>query len=82
MKEMKEIIQARLNKEEQDLLKELQAATGESVSAIIKKGLQLLYQEAGEAPSALELAHGSVGKFRAPVDDLSLHKKHLQGYGA
>lgn len=78
---MREIIQARLNKKEQDLLKELQAATGESISTIIKKGLQILYQEVEAAPNALELAQGSIGRFRASVDDLSLHKKHLQGYG-
>lgn len=78
---MKEIIQARLNKEEQDLLQELQATTGESVSDLIKKGLQLLYQEVGAGPNALELAQGSIGRFTASVADFSLHKKHLRGYG-
>lgn len=80
---MKEMIQARLNKEDQELLKELQAATGETVSAIIKKGLQMVYQREVEATqNALDIAQTSVGRFSSPLSDLSLHKKHLKGYGA
>lgn len=79
---MKEMIQARLNKEDQNLLKELEATTGQSTSSLIKKGLRLVYEkEVKGTQSALDVAQPNVGQFRASISDLSLHKKHLKGYG-
>ena len=41
---MKDFIHARLDKEEKSLLDELKQATGETASALVKKGLRLIYQ--------------------------------------
>lgn len=79
---MKEMIQARLNKEDQSLLKELEVTTGQSVSSLIKEGLRLVYEkEVKGTQSALDVAQTHVGRLTAPFTDLSLHKKHLKGYG-
>jgi hypothetical protein len=79
---MKNYIHARLDREEQALLKELIKVTGETISALVKKGLRLVYQkEMKPAKSALELAGDAVGCVASGIRDLSTNKKHLEGFG-
>jgi len=82
---MKDYIHARLDREEQLLLKELVKATGETVSALVKKGLRLIYrqevQEVKGAKNALEAAGRYVGCVSSGIGDLSHNKKHMEGYG-
>lgn len=79
---MKNYIHARLDREEQALLKELLKATGETISALVKKGLRLVYQkEMKPAKNALEAAGKYVGCISSGIGDLSYNKKHMSGYG-
>ncbi len=79
---MKNYVHARIGKEEIVILRELKKATGESESALVKKGLRLVYEEeVTGVRSALEVAGKSVGKFASPFTDLSTHHKHMEGYG-
>lgn len=79
---MKNYIHARLDHEEQTLLKELVKATGETISALVKKGLRLVYQkEVKPAKNALEAAGDAVGCFASGIGDLSTNKKHMEGFG-
>ena len=78
----KNYVHARIDAEEAALLKELKKATGETESALLKKGLRLVYQQqVKKAKSALDLVKHSVGKFRSGIGDLSYNKKHLEGFG-
>lgn len=79
---MTEAIHARLRNEDRQMLKELKRTTGESVSALIKRGLALLYRrEVAETLSAFDLAEKYCGKYSSPIRDLSFNQKHLEGYG-
>ncbi len=79
---MKNYIHARLDREEATLLKQLVKATGETVSALVKKGLRLVYQkEVQSTKSALDVAGDAVGCFASGVGDLSTNKKHMEGFG-
>lgn len=79
---MKNYVHARLGPEERVILKELRETTGAGESALVKRGLRFIYeQEVRKAKSALDVAGKSVGKFRSRIGDLSVNKKHLQGYG-
>lgn len=79
---MKNYVHARIDKEETSILRELKKATGESESALVKKGLRLVYEkEIKGAKTALDVAGESVGKFSSRFTDLSTNKKHMEGYG-
>ena len=78
---MKTYVHARLSEEERVVLEELKHSTGCSESEIVRRGLQLVAEEEGRRPSALELAGSSVGRFKKGPRDLSTNKKHLKGFG-
>lgn len=79
---MKNYVHARIGKEESVILKELKKATGESESALVKKGLRLVYEkERKESRSALQVIGDVVGKYASKYGDLSVNKKHMEGYG-
>jgi hypothetical protein len=78
---MKSYIHARLGERDRTMLEELKQATGQSESEIVRRGLQLVAQETGKHPSALDLAARSVGRFKQGPRDLSTNRKHLEGFG-
>ena len=78
---MKSHIHARLAKEDRAVLKDLKAATGDSESQIVRRGLQLMREQVSGKRSALDLAGTSVGKFTHAPKDLSTNKRHLDGFG-
>ena len=78
---MKTYIHARLSPEDRAVLDELKQSTGRTESDILRRGLQLVAQETGKHPSALDLAARSVGRFKKGPRDLSTNKKHLEGFG-
>lgn len=78
---MKRYIHARLSAEDRAVLDELTQATGRTESDIVRLGLRLVAQETGRRPSALDLAARSVGRFKKGPRDLSINKKHLEGFG-
>lgn len=80
--EMKNYIHARLSEDDRAALDALRQATGQSESAIVRRGLQLVAAEERRRRSALELAGGSVGRFKNGPRDLSTNPKHLEGFGA
>jgi hypothetical protein len=78
---MKRYIHARLDKGDREALDALKRATGESESALVRRGLLLVSRELGQGRgSALERAGRSAGKFRGPRD-LSTNPKHLDRFG-
>ena len=78
---MKRYLHARLGKDDRAALDALKKATGETESALVRRGLQLVSRELGqEQGSALERAGRSVGKYRGPRD-LSTNPKHLERFG-
>ena len=79
---MKGYIHARLGDAEKDILQELKQTTGETESSLVKRGLRLVYEErVKKAKSALQIAGKGVGRFSSKLGDLSVNKKHLEGYG-
>lgn len=78
---MKTYIHARLSLEDRAVLDELKRLTGRTESDIVRRGLQLVAQETGKPPSALDVAGRSVGRFKKGPRDLSTNKKHLEGFG-
>ena len=79
---MKKYVHARLAPGERALLEELKRATGETESALVKKGLSLIHErERRTRQSALDLAGRFVGKYRGGPRDLSTNKKHLDDFG-
>ena len=79
---MQNYVHARLDREEVKLLKELKAVTKETASALVKRGLRLVYEkDVCQAKTALERAGDLVGKYSSPFHDLSTNKKHMEGFG-
>ena len=78
---MKTYIHARLSPEDRAVLDELKQSTGRTESDLVRRGLQLVAQETGKRPTALDLAGRSVGRFKKGPRDLSTSKKHLEGFG-
>ena len=78
---MKAYIHSRLGQDDQRVLQSLKASTGQTESEIVRRGLQLVAEQEGQRPSALDLAGPSVGRFRKGPKDLSTHRKHLEGFG-
>jgi predicted DNA-binding protein len=78
---MKKYVHARLDPETRARLDELTKATGETESALVKKGLRLVHEQLRSRQSALDLAADLVGKYRGRIKDLSTNKKHLDDLG-
>lgn len=78
---MKQYVHARLSKEERTMLEELKKATGQTESELLRRGLRAIFKEHPRTYSALQLAGKSVGKFKGGPKDLSINKKHLEGFG-
>jgi len=78
---MKTYVHARLGEEERAALEKLKETTGQTESAIVRRGLQLVAQEERRHRSALELAGRSVGRFKKGPRGLSTNRKHLEGFG-
>jgi hypothetical protein len=78
---MKTYVHARLRDEDRAALDELKAQTGRTESEILRRGLQLVAQEERRRRSALELAGRRVGRFKNGPRDLSVNRKHLDGFG-
>jgi hypothetical protein len=79
---MKSYIHARLGTPERIALEELKEKTGQSESAIVRRGLQLVIEEEQGRRSTLDLAGRSVGRFRKGPRDLSSNRKHLDDFGS
>lgn len=79
---MKTYIHARLGKRDRAALDELRETTGQSESELVRRGLQLVAQQERQRRSALDLAGGSVGRFKKGPRDLSTNRKYLEGFGA
>jgi hypothetical protein len=78
---VKAYVHARLRAEDQATLEELKRKTGQTESAIVRRGLQLVAQEERRRRSALDLAGASVGRFKKGPRDLSTSRRHLEGFG-
>jgi hypothetical protein len=78
---MKSYIHARITIEDRAILEDLRKSTGCSDSELVRRGLRLAHKELCRKRSALDLAEGSVGKFKNGPRDLSTGKKHLKGFG-
>jgi hypothetical protein len=78
---VKTYIHARLGARERATLEKLKAATGRSESDLVRRGLELVVEEAGRGPSALDLAGRGVGRFKGGPRDLSRSRRHLEGFG-
>lgn len=79
---MKAYVHARLGPADRDRLAELKQATGETDSALVKRGLQLVHErEVRRRRSALDVAREFVGKYRGGPADLSTNRKHLDDFG-
>ena len=63
------------------MLEELKRATGHTESELIRRGLRTIFKEHPRNHSALHRAGKSVRKFKGGPKDLSLNKKHLEGFG-
>jgi hypothetical protein len=78
---VKAYVHARLGPEERAQLEELKRLTGESETALVKRGLRLVHErEVRTKPSVADVAGKLVGKFRGP-SDLSSNKTHLDDFG-
>ena len=78
---MKAYIHARLPAKERKALEALKAATGQSESELVRRGLQLVAAETGSGRSALDAAGRGVGRFKGGPRDLSRNRRHLEGFG-
>lgn len=78
---MKAYIHARLGEEGRAALEELKQSTGQTESEIVRRGLQLLAAEERRRRSALQLAGSSVGRYKRGPRDLSINRKHFEGFG-
>lgn len=78
---MKAYIHARLGRADRGLIERLKRSTGRSESEILRRGLQLVAREEERRRSALDLAGRSAGRFTKGPKDLSVTRKHLDGFG-
>jgi phage terminase Nu1 subunit (DNA packaging protein) len=79
---MKRYIHARLGEVERAELEALKKRTGQTESELVRRGLRLVTQEEQGRRSALDLAVPWVGRFKKGPRDLSVNRKHLEGFGA
>jgi hypothetical protein len=79
---MKQFVHARLAPDERRQLEDLKRLTGDSETALVKKGLRLVHEhEVRNRRSVLDLAGPLVGKYRGGPRDLSTNKRHLDDFG-
>jgi hypothetical protein len=78
---MKDYIHARLNQADRGLLEQLKQTSGLTESELVRRGLQLVAAEERGRRSALNLAGSSVGRFTGGPRDLSVNRRHLDGFG-
>jgi hypothetical protein len=81
IRDVKAYIHARLGDKDRAALEELKEATGLTESEIVRRGVQLVAQETRRRRGALELAGHSVGRFKKGPRDLSMNRRHLEGFG-
>jgi len=79
---MKPYIHARLSEEDRTALERLKRSTRRTESELVRRGLQLVAEEAGRQRSALDRAGRSVGRFKTGPKNLSTNRKALEGFGA
>jgi hypothetical protein len=80
---MKTYVHARIDREDRARLDELKQVTGETETALVKRGLRLVHEHevrARRKRTALNVARKLVGKYRGP-SDLSTNKKYLDDLG-
>ncbi len=75
---MAKLVQARLDDETDELLKELRKRTGLSDSELVRRGVRSL-ADALPAPAGVHVI--GVGRFSSGVRDLGSNKTHLAGFG-
>jgi Ribbon-helix-helix protein, copG family len=75
---MAKLVQARLDDETDELLKELRKRTGLSDSELVRRGVRSL-ADALPAPGGVHVI--GVGRFSSGVRDLGSNKAHLAGLG-
>lgn len=75
---MAKLVQARLDKETDAILKELRRRTGLSDSELVRRGVRSL-AETVPAPAGIHVV--GVGRFSSGVRDLGSNKRHLAGFG-
>ncbi|HVT49888.1 MAG TPA: hypothetical protein VHD57_19015 [Vicinamibacterales bacterium] len=78
---MKTTVHARVSRDERAAIERLKAVTGQTESDLVRRGLALVEREVTAAPSALDRAGDSVGRFRNGPADLSMNPDHLDGFG-
>jgi hypothetical protein len=79
---MKTYVHARLGPEERAQLEKLKKVTGETETALVKRGLRLVYEREMRARrSVLEVAGRLAGRYRGGPADLSTNKQHLEDFG-
>ena len=78
---MKAYVHARLRPRERALLKSLRDTTGQSDSELVRRGLILVAHQERERRSALDLVAESAGRFEHGPPDLSMNRRHLDGFG-
>jgi hypothetical protein len=79
---MKLYVHARLAATERTRLDQLRRLTGESETALVKRGLRLVHEhELRARHSVLQAAGALVGRYRGGPRDLSTNRKHLDDFG-
>lgn len=78
---MKTYVHARLSKADRAALEALKAATGRSESELVREGVRLAARALAPAKTASDLAGSSVGRFGTGPADLSVNRRHLDGFG-
>ena len=79
--DVKTYVHARLTREDRARLDRLKAATGQSESELVRLGVRLAAEALGPARSAADLAADSVARFSTGPADLSVNRRHLDGFG-
>jgi hypothetical protein len=75
---MAKMVQARLDDDDDALLKELRRRTGLSDSELVRRALRSL---AVVSPGARARRIVGVGRFASGIPDLASNKAHLKGFG-
>jgi hypothetical protein len=75
---VEDVVQARLDRHSQTILKRLVARFGWTPSQAVREGLRLLDARDGDTPAKRVIG---VGRFASRVKDLGSNKTHLRGFG-
>jgi hypothetical protein len=76
---MPSIVHARLDKETERMLRELERRTGKSHSDLIRQGIKALSGLLGTGRNRTVVG---LGRFRSGKSDLGSNKAHLKGFGS